>query len=104
MRVAMVAVGAAAMVAAGFIVASQSGGDPYANCYERQQPPDGLLASPEGQFSGQSFGFIPLGFGCDWVLADGSLFHQPNSDPLPSIFGYGGLALAVVGGIGRTRS
>ena len=103
MRVAMVAVGAAAMVAAGFVVASQSGGDPYANCYEQQQPPDDLLASPEGQFGGQSFGFVPLGIGCDWVLADGSAFHQPADDLLPSVLGYGGLALAVIGGVGRGR-
>ena len=98
-QLAMTAIvlGACGLITGVAIVASQTTGDPGENCYQWQTPPEGLDPSPEAQFGGQGISYWPLGMSCQWTMADGSHYEQPNSNPLPTILVYGG---ALVGSLG----
>ncbi|TBN56013.1 hypothetical protein EYE40_00590 [Glaciihabitans arcticus] len=79
------------------IVIQQSVGDPGENCYSKQFPPEGLHPSPEGQFNGQAISYFPFGMACNWTMADESSYEQPNPNPLPTVFLYGGLISVLFG-------
>ena len=97
LSIGAIVLGVCGLITGVAIVASQTTGDPGENCYQWQTPPEGLDPSPEGQFGGQGISYWPLGMSCQWTMADGSHYEQPNSNPLPTILVYGGALVGLLG-------